>query len=185
MQHDLGDRLDDIRKWSKMAERYSNDANNSGKNITEIKSTLNDLATQLNRTQLSAVTPERRIVQFTDTALTRTHPKEPSPAAPIRNNDPITGQRLHYTPIYDVTTGERLQSSTPSIQRQESTHNRPPLRNRSPSPPYSSLRCNTSTHNNSRDYNRSLSSQRDSVQGYSSTLPNIIVETIIVIITVA
>jgi len=62
MQHDLGDSLDDMRKWSKMAERYSNDTDKSGQDIAEIKSKLNDLATQLNRTQLSAVTPERRTV---------------------------------------------------------------------------------------------------------------------------
>jgi len=126
MQHELGDGLEDIRKWFKMGERYSNDTNKSRQDIVEIKLKLNDLSTQLNKTQLSAVTPERRPVQFTDTALTRA----PSPAAPIRNYDPLTGQRLYYTPIYDVTTGKCLQSGTPSRQRQERTHDRPPLRNR-------------------------------------------------------
>jgi len=91
MQHELGDGLEDIRKWTKMAERYSNDTNKSKQDIAEIKSKLNDVATQLNRTQLSAVTPERRTVQFTDTAQTRA----PSQAAPIRNYDPFTGQRLY------------------------------------------------------------------------------------------
>jgi len=150
-----------------MAEKYSNDSVTSGKDIAEIKSTLNDLATQLNRTQLSAVTPERRTVQFTESAPTRTHPRKPSPAAPIRNYDPFTGQRLQYTPIYDVSTGKRLQSGSPSSQRQESTHNGPPLRNKSPSPPYNSSRCNTSTHNNSRDYNKPSSSQREGIQELS------------------
>jgi len=91
MQHKLGDGLQDIQKWAKMAERYSNNSERSGKNVAETKSTLNDLATQLDRTQLSAVTTERRTVQFTDSAPTRTHSKEPSPAAPLRNFDPLTG----------------------------------------------------------------------------------------------
>jgi len=51
MQHELGDGLDDIRKWSKMAERYGNSEISSGKDISEIKSTLNDLVTRLERTQ--------------------------------------------------------------------------------------------------------------------------------------
>jgi len=120
MQHELGLGLEDIRKWAKMTEKYSNNSVKSGQDIAEIKSTLNDLATQLNRTQLSAVTSERRTVQFTDSVPTRTHPKEPSPAVPIQNFDPFTGQRLHNTPIYDVTSGERLQSSAPSRQQQYS-----------------------------------------------------------------
>jgi len=57
MQHELGDGLDDIRKWAKRAERYGN-------------STQNDLATRLERTQLRTVTPERRTVQFTTTEPT-------------------------------------------------------------------------------------------------------------------
>jgi len=150
-----------------MAERYSNDTDKSGQNIDEIKSKLNDLATQLNRTQLSTVTLERKTVQFTDSVPTRTHPKEPLPAAPIRNYDPFTGQRLNSTPLYDVTTGERLQSRTPFRQRQDSFHNRPPPRNRSPSPPYNNTKRNNSAHNNSRDYNRPSSSHRDGSQGPS------------------
>jgi len=98
MQHELGDGLENIRKWTKMAERYSNNSVTSGKDMAEIKVTLNDLATQLNRTQLSTVTTEGKTIQFTDTARA-THPREPSPAAPIHNYDPFTGQRLHYTPI--------------------------------------------------------------------------------------
>jgi len=62
MQHELSAGLDDIRKWAKMEERYSNTSLDSGKDISEIKSTLNDLATRLDRTQLRAVTPERRTV---------------------------------------------------------------------------------------------------------------------------
>jgi len=42
MQHELRDGLEDIQKWSKMAQRYSNDTDKSGKDIAEIKSTLND-----------------------------------------------------------------------------------------------------------------------------------------------
>jgi len=60
MQHELGDGLDDIQKWSKIAERYGNSEISSGKDISEIKSTLNDLATRLERTQLGAVTPEKK-----------------------------------------------------------------------------------------------------------------------------
>jgi len=60
MQHELGNSLDDTRKWSKMAERYGNSGINSGKDISEIKSTLNDLATRLKRTQLRAVTPGKK-----------------------------------------------------------------------------------------------------------------------------
>jgi len=167
MQHELGDGLEDIRKWAKIADRYSTNTDKSGQDIAEIKSKLNDLATQLNKTQVSAVTPERRTVQFTDTTLTRTHPREPSTAAPIQNYDPFTGQRLHYTPIYDVTTGERLQSSITSRQRQESSDDRPTPRNRSPSPPYNNTGRKNSTHNNSGDYNRPSSSQRESNQGHS------------------
>jgi len=47
MEHELRDGLDDIPKWSKMAERYGNTEISSGKDISEIYSTLNDLATQL------------------------------------------------------------------------------------------------------------------------------------------
>jgi len=47
-----------------MAERYGNTSLDSGKDISEIKSTLNDLATRLDRTQLRAVTPERRTVAY-------------------------------------------------------------------------------------------------------------------------
>jgi len=99
MQHELGDCLEDIRKWSKMSERYSNSSVTSGKDIAQIKMTLNDLATQLNKTQLSAVTSERKTVHFSENALPRTHLREPSPAAPICNYDPFTRQRLHSTPI--------------------------------------------------------------------------------------
>jgi len=45
MQHNLGTGLNDIRKWAKMVERYTNTTINSEKDISEIKSTLNDLAT--------------------------------------------------------------------------------------------------------------------------------------------
>jgi len=50
MQHEFGAGLDDIRKWAKMAERYSNTSIDSKKDISEIKSTLHDLATCLDRT---------------------------------------------------------------------------------------------------------------------------------------
>jgi len=126
MQHELGPGLENIRKWSNMPERYSNDTDKSGKDIAEIKSILNDLAIQLNRTQINAVTPKRKTVQFTDSASTRIHPREPSPAAPIHIYNPFTGQCLHYTPIYDVTTVECLPSNIYSSQRQESTHDRTP-----------------------------------------------------------
>jgi len=79
MQHELGDRLADIRKWAKMAERYGNNTDN-GADISEIKSTLQDLATRLERTQLRDVTPERRSVRFTETPPTKTYTREPSPA---------------------------------------------------------------------------------------------------------
>jgi len=95
MQQELGDGLEDIRRWAKMSERYNYDTDKRGKSITEIKLTLNDLANQLNRTHLSAVTSERKTIQFSDNALPRTHSREPSPAAPIQNYDPFTGQRLH------------------------------------------------------------------------------------------
>jgi len=169
MQHELSPRLEDIRKWAKMAERYSNDSVKSGKDIAEIKSTLNDLATQLNRTQLSAITPERRTVQFTDSAPTRAHPRELFLAVPIHNFDPFTGQRLNNKPIYDVTTGERLQSSTPFRQRQENSTGRPPPRNRSPSLSYNNNYSGRDNNipNNQIAYNKSSSSQRDSSQEYS------------------
>jgi len=136
MQHELGAGLDDIQKWDKMAERYGNTSLDSGKDISEIKSPLNDLATRQNRTQLRPVTPERRTVQFTESAPAKTYSREPSPTAPIRNFDPITGQRLYNAPRYDVTTGERLPDSAPFRQRQESFQDKPPPRNRSPSPSY-------------------------------------------------
>jgi len=67
------------------------------------------IADQLIKTKISAVTQECRTVQYTDAVLTRTNPREPSPAAQIQNNDPYTGQRLRSTPIYDVITEKRLQ----------------------------------------------------------------------------
>jgi len=62
MQHKLGDGLEDIRRWAKISERYSNNTEKSGKDIAEIKLTLHDLTNQLNKTQLSAVTSEQRTV---------------------------------------------------------------------------------------------------------------------------
>jgi len=73
MQHELGDGLDDIRKWAKLAERYGNSEINSGKDISKIKSMLKDLATLLERTQLRAVTPERKTVQFNTTKPTKSY----------------------------------------------------------------------------------------------------------------
>jgi len=58
VHQELGDSLADIRKWVKMAERYTTSALYGEKDISEIKSTINDLATRLDRTQLRAVTPE-------------------------------------------------------------------------------------------------------------------------------
>jgi len=60
MQHEIGDSLDDMRKWAKMDERYGNTTLNSVKDIFEIKYTLKDLATRLDKTQLRAVTPEKK-----------------------------------------------------------------------------------------------------------------------------
>jgi len=172
MQLELGDSLDDIRKWSKMAERYSNTSLDSGKDISEIKSTLNVLATRLDRTQLRAVTPEKRKVQFSPATPTQ-YPREPSPTAPIRNFDPITGQRLHNVPRYDVTTGERLPDSVPSRQRQKSFQDRPPPRIRSPSPSYIILgRDNNDKQYYSQNYNRSSSSNRGESQQYASDNEN-------------
>jgi len=93
MQHVLGDGLADICKWAKMSERYGNIKNN-GADISEIKSTLNDLETRLERTQLRAVTPERRSVQFTETPPTKTYTREPAPAPRAHKFDPETGRRL-------------------------------------------------------------------------------------------
>jgi len=90
MQHELGDGLEDIWRWAKMSERYSNETDKSGKYIAAIKLRLNDLATQQKKTQLSAVTSEQRTVQFTDTARAMKHPREPSPTAQIHNYDPFT-----------------------------------------------------------------------------------------------
>jgi len=69
----LGDGFDDIRKWAKMAERYGNSEINSEKDIAEIKLRLNDLATRLERTQLRAVAPERKTVQFNTTEPTKSY----------------------------------------------------------------------------------------------------------------
>jgi len=89
-----------------MAERYGNSSLNSGKDISKIKSTLNDLLTRLDRTQLRAVTSELKTVQFTEYSPTKTYSREPSPTALIRNFYPIKGQCLHNAPKYDVTTGD-------------------------------------------------------------------------------
>jgi len=154
-----------------MAERYSNTSLDSGKDISEIKSTLNDLATRIGRTQLRAVTPEHKTVQFTESVPTKIYFREPSPVTPIRNFDPITGERLHNTPRYDVTTGEHLPDSAPSRQRQESFQDRPPPRIRSPSPSYNnSGRDNNNKQYNSQNYNRSSSSQRNDNQQYASSI---------------
>jgi len=110
MQHELGDRLADIRKWAKMAQRYGSTTNN-GADISEIKSTLNDLATRLERTQFRAVTPERRSVQFTKTPPIKMYSREPSPApAPRAHNfDPETGRKLADAgPKFDTETGVRI-----------------------------------------------------------------------------
>jgi len=53
IQHELGDGLDDIRKWAKMAERFGNSAISSRKDISKIKSTLNDLSTRKDSTPSS------------------------------------------------------------------------------------------------------------------------------------
>jgi len=124
MQRELGDGLDDIRKWSKMAERYGNSEINSGKDISEIKSTLNDLATRLERIQLRAVTPERKTVQFTTTEPTKSYSRDTSPIRPTHNFDPITGQCLNNTPMYDITTGARLHDNTSSRPRQDNMSDR-------------------------------------------------------------
>jgi len=104
-----------------MAKRYGNTSENSGADISEIKLTLDDLASRLDRTQLRAVIPKQKSVQFTETVPTKTYSRDPSPAAPIRNYDAKTGQRLDSGPQYDVTTGERLKDNgAPSRQCQES-----------------------------------------------------------------
>jgi len=84
MQHKLGAGLNYISKWAKITKRYGNTTLKSEKDISEIKSTLNDLATRLDRTQLKAVTPEPRTVQFTESAPTNTYSRDTSPAAPIK-----------------------------------------------------------------------------------------------------
>jgi len=119
-----------------MAERYGNSEISSAKDISEIKSTLNNLATRLERTQLRAVTPERRTVQFTPTTPTKSYSQNTSPTAPIRNFDPITGQRLDIAPKYDLVTGARLYDSASYKQRQDSVKDKQVQRNRSPSPAY-------------------------------------------------
>jgi len=124
MQHELGDGLDYIRKWSKMAERYGNSEINNVKDISEIMSTINDFATRLERTQLRAVTPERKTVQFTTTKSTKSYSRDTSPVGPTRNFDPITGQRLNNAPMYDFTTGARLHDNTASKQRHDSMNDR-------------------------------------------------------------
>jgi len=49
------------------------------------------IANQLIKTKISAVTQKRRTIQYTDTTLTRTHPREPLPAAPIQDYETYTG----------------------------------------------------------------------------------------------
>jgi len=88
-----------------MAKRYGNTVISSGKDISEIKSTLNDLARRLERTQFCAVTSERRTVKFTPATPTMSYTRNNLPTAPIRNFDPITGQHLDNAPKYDVVTG--------------------------------------------------------------------------------
>jgi len=75
-----------------MAERYSSTSLDSGKNISEIKSTPNDLATRLERSQLKAGSPERKTVQFSEINPTRAYSSKMAPAAPIRNFNAQTGQ---------------------------------------------------------------------------------------------
>jgi len=121
-----------------MAERYGNTEISSGRDISEIKSTLNNLATRLERTQLQAVTPDRKSVQFNTTEPTKAYSRDPSPIAPTRNFDLITGQRLNTAAKYDVITGARLSENVTSRQGLEDVNDRQlQLRNRSPSPAYS------------------------------------------------
>jgi len=161
MQHELGDGLDDIRKWEKMAGRYGNSKINSGKDISEIKSTLNDLATCLERTQLRAVHPERKKVQFNTTESTKSYYRDASPVGPTRNFDPITGQRLNNAPMYDVTTGDRLQDNTFYRQHQDSMNDRQlQQRNRSLSPAYQFTKCDNTPQNYNRNNKRFIFSDR-------------------------
>jgi len=166
MQHELGDGLDDILKWSKMAERYENTEINSSKNISEIKSTLNDLATCLERTKLRAVMPERKTVQFASSEPTKTYSKNTSQAVPVRIFDPTTGQRLNTTAVYDVTTGARLNDRVTSSHRlDDGSERQMEFRDRSPSPANQyNERPNTSQGYNNRN-NRDILSQRDNESG--------------------
>jgi len=168
MQHELCDGLAEVRKWAKMTERYGNTTQNSKADISEIKSTLNDLASRLDRTQLRAVTPERRFVQFTEMTPRKTYSRDPSPAAPIRNYDAKTGQHLDSSPLYNVTTGERLpENGTLSRQCQDSFQDRAQQRNRSPSPSYNISGQNNTQQNYSRDYNLDVVLSKLRVSGVS------------------
>jgi len=53
---------------------------------------LNDLDTRLDKTQLRAVTPERKKVHFTESAPTRKYSRDTSPAAPVKKYEAMTGQ---------------------------------------------------------------------------------------------
>jgi len=165
MQHELGNGLDDIRKWSKMAERYGRTEINSGKDISEIKSTLNDLATRLERTQLRAITPDRKSVQFNTAETTKSYSRDTSPVGPTRNFDPMTGQRLHSKPMFDAITGARLQDNDTSTQHQGNMMDRQSqARTRSPSPAYPYTERNNTSQNYQRD-GRNVSSQRNNNRG--------------------
>jgi len=119
-----------------MAERYGSTDISSGKDISEIKSTLNDLATRLKRKQLGAVTPERKTVQFhTKEEHTKSYSRDTSPVTPIRNFDSITGQRFKPVAVYDVTTGARIGDIVTTDQR-PNNDTQLQVRNRSPSPSY-------------------------------------------------
>jgi len=85
----------------------------------------------------------------------------------------MTGQRLDSVTGYDVTTGERLQDNdTTPRQRQDSFQDRPPPRNRSPSPTYNYSQQNNSTLVDNRNLNRSSSPQRDNHEEYSDSDDN-------------
>lgn len=152
MQHDLAGGLADIRKWAKMAERYG-PVTPQTSDLSEIKSTLNDLATRLERTQLRALTPERKTVQFEKPTAQFSRSVSPDTAQQTRRSryDVYTGELLNEgQPKFDPQTGQRIvehrATSRPVYEDRSTSYTRI---DRSPSASYQ----RESNQNSSRGYN--------------------------------
>jgi len=114
------------------------------------------------------VTPKKKTVKFTTSEPTKVYSRNTSTIRPTQNFDPITGQRLNNTAVYDVTTSARINENSTSRLRQDSANARQlQLQKRSPAPAYQYTEQDITPQNYNRNYIRDFSSQRDNYQNGS------------------